>query len=101
MTQFQKDYDAKRSQAAIDRVRGLIGDNRLALADRIAELYDKYIPLDRDVLLREALMASVASLTTPITGKPDKRRIVAVCGRSGAGKTTAVAKHVELSLIHI
>jgi hypothetical protein len=95
MTQFQKDYDAKRSQAAIDRVRGLIGDNRLALADRIAELYDKYIPLDRDVLLREALMASVASLTTPITGKPDKRRIVAVCGRSGAGKTTAVAKHVE------
>lgn len=77
------DYDARRSQAAIDRVRGLIGDNRLAIADRISELYGKYIPLDRDVLLRDALTGLVASVTTPITGKPDKRRIVAVCGRPG------------------
>jgi hypothetical protein len=89
------DYDARRSQAAIDRVRGLIGDNRLAIADRISELYGKYIPLDRDVLLRDALTGLVASVTTPITGKPDKRRIVAVCGRSGAGKTTAIMKHVS------
>lgn len=91
----EKKHDAKRSQAAINRVRGLIGDNRLAVADRIAELYNHYIPLDRDVLLREALMALVASVTTPITGKPDKRRIVAVCGRSGAGKTTAMMKHIR------
>lgn len=95
MTQFEKDHDARRSQAAIDRVRGLIGDNRLAIADRIAELYNQYIPLDRDRLLKDAMMALVASVTTPLTGKPDKRRIVAVCGRSGAGKTTAIMKHIR------
>ncbi|MCD7110454.1 ATP-binding protein [Rhizobium sp. DKSPLA3] len=94
MTEYDKNHDTRRSQAAIDRVRGLIGDNRLAIADRIAELYNHYIPLDRDLLLRDALMALVASVTTPITGKPDKRRIVAVCGRSGAGKTTAIMKHI-------
>ncbi len=94
MTQFDKVLDTKRSRAAIDRVRSLIGENRLAAADRIANLYNEYIPLDRDRLLRDALTASVASVATPITGKPDKRRIVAVCGRSGAGKTTAVVKHI-------
>lgn len=95
MTDFEKDHEARRSQAAIDRVRSLVGDDRLAIADRISQLYNKYIPLDRDELLREALMGLVASVTTPITGKPDKRRIVAVCGRSGAGKTTAIMKHVR------
>ncbi|MGG7579791.1 ATP-binding protein [Rhizobium sp. Nf11,1] len=95
MDQFEKDFDRKRSQAAIDHVRGLIGDNRAAIADRIAELYDEYLTLDRDVPLRAALMASVASVLTPITGRPDKRRIVAVTGRSGAGKTTALMKHIR------
>ncbi|MCM2475655.1 ATP-binding protein [Rhizobium sp. CG5] len=95
MTDFEKDHEARRSQAAIDRVRSLVGDDRLGVADRISQLYNKYIPLDRDELLREALMGLVASVTTRITGKPDKRRIVAVCGRSGAGKTTAIVKHVR------
>jgi type II secretory pathway predicted ATPase ExeA len=95
MDQFEKDFDTKRSQAAIDHVRGLIGDNRVAIADRIAELYDEYLTLDRDVPLRAALLASVASVLTPITGRPDKRRIVAVTGRSGAGKTTALMKHIR------
>lgn len=95
MDQFEKDFDAKRSQAAIGHVRGLIGDNRVAIADRIAKLYDEYLTLDRDVPLRAALMASVASVLTPITGRPDKRRIVAVTGRSGAGKTTALMKHIR------
>lgn len=94
MTQFE-DHDAKRSQAAIDRVRDLVGADRLSVTDRIAQLYNEYIPLDRDKLLKDALVASIASVTTPITGKPDKRRIVAVCGRSGAGKTTAIMKHIQ------
>lgn len=94
MTQLEKDIDAKRSQAAIERVRRQVAEKRLAIADRVAVLYDEYITLDRDPLLREAFMASVASVTTPITGKPDKRRIVAVTGRSGAGKTTAIMKHI-------
>jgi ABC-type glutathione transport system ATPase component len=33
-------------------------------------------------------------VTTPIHGKPDKRRILAICGRSGAGKSTAIARHM-------
>ncbi|MGT2442949.1 AAA family ATPase [Ensifer adhaerens] len=94
MTQFE-DHDSKRSKAAIDRVRDLVGADRLSVADRIAQLYNEYIPLDRDRLLKDALVASIASVTTPITGKPDKRRIVAVCGRSGAGKTTAIVKHIQ------
>lgn len=89
------DYESKRSKAAIDRVRDLVGADRLAVAERIAKLYIEYIALDRDKLLRAALVASIASVTTPITGKPDKRRIVAVCGRSGAGKTTSIVKHVQ------
>lgn len=95
MEMFDKNLDAKRSQAAIAHVRGLIGDNRAAIADRIAELYDHYVILDRDMPLRAALMSSVASVLTPITGRPDKRRIVAVTGCSGAGKTTALMKHIE------
>lgn len=95
MEMFDKNLDAKRSQAAIDHVRGLIGDNRAAIANRIAELYNEYLTLDRDVPLRAALLASVASVLTPITGRPDKRRIVAVTGRSGAGKTTALVKHIQ------
>ncbi|MBK5571177.1 AAA family ATPase [Ensifer sp. SSB1] len=94
MNQFE-DHDAQRSQRAIDRVRDLLNPDRLSVADRIAQLYDEYIALDRDAQLREALTASVASVTTPITGKPDKRRIVAVCGASGAGKTTAIVKHLK------
>lgn len=94
MTQLE-DHEAKRSKAAIDRVRDLVGASRLSVADRVAQLYNEYIPLDRDKLLKDALMASVASVTIPITGKPDKRRIVAICGRSGAGKTTAIVKHIQ------
>ncbi|MDC9835712.1 AAA family ATPase [Rhizobium binxianense] len=90
-----ENYESKRSQAAIDRVRDLVGADRLSVADRIAQLYNEYIALDRDKLLRSALVASIASVTTPITGKPDKRRIVAVCGRSGAGKTTSIVKHIQ------
>jgi hypothetical protein len=94
VTQFE-DHETKRSKAAIDRVRDLVGASRLSVADRIAQLYNEYIPLDRDKLLKDALVASIASVTTPITGKPDKRRIVAVCGRSGAGKTTSIVKHIQ------
>ena len=88
-------HEAERSRAAIERVRDLMGAERLSVADRIARLYDEYIPLDRDQALRDALQASVTSVTAKISGRPDKRRIVAVCGRSGAGKTTAILKHIR------
>ncbi|MBX4963675.1 ATP-binding protein [Rhizobium binae] len=92
---IDKDFDAKRSLAAINRVRSMVSGPRLAAADRIAKIYNEYVPLERDEGLQKALLGSVASVTTPITGKPDKRRIVAVVGRSGAGKTTALAKHIS------
>ncbi|WP_421406597.1 ATP-binding protein [Agrobacterium tumefaciens] len=72
-----------------------MNEQRLEVADRISQIYAEYIPLTRDELLNSALKAMVASVSTPITGKPDKRRIVAVCGNSGAGKTTAVMKHLQ------
>ncbi|MCI9865221.1 AAA family ATPase [Rhizobium skierniewicense] len=95
MARFDKEHEARRSQAAIDRIRGLLGEERLTVADRISMIYAEYIPLTRDELLHNALKAMVNSVATPITGKPDKRRIVAVCGNSGAGKTTAVIKHLQ------
>lgn len=95
MPKLDKEHEARRSQAAIDRVRSLMSEHRLEVADRISQIYAEYIPLTRDELLNSALKAMVASVSTPISGKPDKRRIVAVCGNSGAGKTTAVMKHLQ------
>ncbi len=95
MPRLDTENEARRSQAAIDRIRALMSEDRLAIADRISQIYAEYIPLTRDEPLNSALRAMVASVTTPITGKPDKRRIVAICGNSGAGKTTAVLRHLQ------
>ena len=95
MPRLDTENEARRSQAAIDRVRSLMSEERLTVADRISQMYEEYIPLTRDEKLNSALKAMVTSVATPITGKPDKRRIVAVCGNSGAGKTTAVMRHLQ------
>jgi len=84
----------KRSRAAIEHVRGLSDPQRLELNDRLANSWTGYFSLSRDLQLSEGIRALVDSVTTPITGKPDKRRILAICGRSGAGKTTALLKHI-------
>lgn len=82
-------------EQAIARVRRLVDTETLAIADRVAAMNKRYVGLDRDDGLANALNALVLSLTALDTSKPDKRRIVAVCGRSGAGKTTALAKHTS------
>lgn len=49
----------------------------------------RYIGLARDTVLKKALdamVASIAVLGISDMAKPDKRRIVALCGESGAGK---------------
>lgn len=95
MPRLDIEHEARRSQAAINRIRALMSEERLEVADRISKIYAEYIPLTRDEKLNTAFRAMVASVSTPITGKPDKRRIVAICGNSGAGKTTAVLRHLQ------
>lgn len=88
--------EAERSLAAINHIREQLDPERLAINDRLAEIWKPYIPLARDELLHEAFKSLVDSVTTPIEGRPDKRRILAICGRSGAGKTSAIAKHISM-----
>lgn len=95
VSEFGQTNDEKRSRAAIDRVRGLMDPRLLAAADRLAAVNGRYVPITRDKPLLGHLKALVASVTAPPTGKPDKRRILAVVGKSGAGKTTALAEHIS------
>lgn len=95
MSEFEEADDIDPIDEAIQVVRSLMDPKRLAIADRVAKLHNEYLPLDRDELLWEKLNALVASTSAPATGKPDKRRILAVVGRSGAGKTTALLKHTS------
>lgn len=87
--------DERRGQAAIDRVRSMMDPQQLSLADKLATLHSRYVPITRDEALMAGLKASVASVTSPPTGKPDKRRILAIVGKSGAGKSTALAEHIS------
>ncbi|MBY5827804.1 ATP-binding protein [Rhizobium leguminosarum] len=88
--------EAERSLAAIQHIRDQLEPERLAINDRLAQIWKPYLPLARDELLHEAFKSLVDSVTTPIEGRPDKRRILAICGRSGAGKTSAIAKHISM-----
>lgn len=82
--------------AEIARVRALMPHDALLKADRVARINGRYIGLARDTSLKkafEAMVASIAVIGITDMAKPDKRRIIAVCGESGAGKTTALLTH--------
>ncbi len=84
--------------AAVARVRAMIDPEKLKIAERIADLNARYIGLSRDQLVQSALagmVASIATLDTSAVSKPDKRRIVAICGDSGAGKTRTLLQHTS------
>ncbi|RVK42993.1 ATP-binding protein [Sinorhizobium meliloti] len=84
--------------AAVARVRATLESSQLATADRISEINSRYIGLSRDKVVADALAAMVSSIATVDTAaisKPDKRRIVAICGDSGAGKTRALIEHTS------
>ena len=89
--------DISQSQrAAIARIRALMPHDALLKADRVARMNGRYIGLSRDQRLKKAFKAmveSIAVVNLDEVAKPDKRRIVAVCGESGAGKTTALLRH--------
>ncbi|WP_165418917.1 TniB family NTP-binding protein [Rhizobium leguminosarum] len=95
MTNTFDDNEQRRTQAAIDHIRSLRDPKRLAHANKIASLNNEYISFSRDGDIHGALQGLVDSTTAPPSGKPDKRRIVAICGRSGSGKSTAIAKHIS------
>lgn len=86
--------EGRRSKAAVDRLRSLLKPERLATNDELAEMWSGYISLERDGKLQKGFKHLVDSASTFSVGKPDKRRILAIIGRSGAGKSTAIAKHV-------
>lgn len=84
--------------AEIARVRALMSQDALSKADRVARINGRYIGLARDAALKkafEAMVASIAVIGISDMAKPDKRRIVALCGESGAGKTTALLTHTS------
>ncbi|MBD9624025.1 ATP-binding protein [Ensifer sp. ENS06] len=84
--------------AAVARIRALLPPEKLEVADRISEINGRYIGLSRDGPVHDALVSMVASIATIDTNaisKPDKRRIVAICGDSGAGKTRALLEHTS------
>ncbi|MGR9400151.1 ATP-binding protein [Rhizobium leguminosarum] len=87
--------DARRSAAAINHLRSQLKPERLATNDKLAKLWTEYFPLERDGDLQAGLKLLVDSTSTFSYGKPDKRRILAILGRSGAGKSTAIAKHIS------
>lgn len=63
---------------------------------RIARLDKHYVGFSRDRLLRSTLRSMVDSIPPNDYDQldiPDKRRIVAICGESGAGKTRALIEH--------
>ncbi|TAW06604.1 ATP-binding protein (plasmid) [Rhizobium ruizarguesonis] len=63
---------------------------------RIAQLERPYVGFSRDRLLRDTLTSMVAGIPPDDYDQldiPDKRRIIAICGESGAGKTRALIEH--------
>ncbi len=83
---------------SIARIRALQPVHRLLKADRIAHMNGRYIGLTRDDDLAYSLDAMETSIAVSEIEKfsaPDKRRIVAVLGESGAGKTTALFEHIN------
>ncbi|KJF74652.1 ATP-binding protein [Agrobacterium arsenijevicii] len=89
---------AKFPNAEIARIRAMMPPDILAKADRVAKINGRYIGLARDTVLKkafDAMVASIAVIGISDIAKPDKRRIVALCGESGAGKTTALLTHTS------
>lgn len=95
MTDIDINYNLK-AQYSNARIRKLSDSHALEIADRIARINSRVIPFSRDVVLDAKFRQMLLSLTVPTSARPDKRRILAICGESGAGKSTALATHTKL-----
>lgn len=88
----------KREEAAIARLRSKVPPERVALADRVSKLHSHYLGLNRDDEVEEGLeglLDSIAAHTPENAERPDKRRILVICGESGAGKSRAITHHLR------
>ncbi|MHC2364197.1 ATP-binding protein [Rhizobium leguminosarum] len=85
-------------EASIAHARASMDPDELVLHDRVAKFRARYIGLARDEELVNALTAMKASIASHFhygSTVPDKRRIVAVTGLSGAGKSRALEEHMR------
>ncbi|MCJ8057191.1 ATP-binding protein [Shinella curvata] len=92
--------DWNRQQvAAIARIRATLSPSELEKAEKVKRINDRYLGLTRDTTFSLAfnnLVASVAWHDPQDENRPGKRRILAVCGESGAGKTRTIMEHISL-----
>ncbi len=85
--------------AAIARIRATLSPDELAISEKVKRINDRYLGLTRDTAISLAfknLVASVAWHDPQDENRPGKRRILAICGESGAGKTRAIMEHISL-----
>lgn len=85
-------------KASIARIRSFQSIHQLVKGDRIAQMNGRYLGLTRDEDVAYSLDAqemSIAVTEVSQFSRPDKRRILAVLGESGAGKTTALVEHIS------
>ncbi|MBY3328537.1 ATP-binding protein [Rhizobium laguerreae] len=85
---------ANTFDVSTERMRSLTSASDLAIADRMVAIREQFIPLKRDEILARLMRNAMASLTASSVNKPNKKRIIAICGESGAGKSTSVAFHI-------
>lgn len=83
---------------AIAQLRSTLSPVELEMADRIHKFHIPYIGLGRDPGVALALKRMVLNIAGQRPGgrkHPNKRRILAVCGDSGSGKTRALLEHTS------
>ncbi|KRB59106.1 hypothetical protein ASE04_27315 [Rhizobium sp. Root708] len=84
--------------AAIARIRATLSQEELALAEKVKRVNDRYLGLERDKTTNLAfknLVQSVAWHDPEDENRPGKKRILALCGESGAGKTRALMERMS------
>ncbi|MGN7802361.1 ATP-binding protein [Ensifer sp. 22521] len=81
---------------AIVQLRSTLSPEELEMADRVHKFHIPYLGLGRDPAVALALKRLVLNIAGQRPGgrkHPNKRRILAVCGDSGSGKTRALLEH--------
>ena len=91
----RKSPESLQYHPSTEHMRSLADPTELAIADKIHEINSRFIPFKRDELLNSSMRAAILSLTAPLTQRGNKRQILALCGESGAGKSTAIEFHIR------
>ncbi|MCQ1768057.1 ATP-binding protein [Neorhizobium galegae] len=67
----------------------------LAIADKMTALRNRYIPFERDEIIHRLMKNAVGSLSSSSENKSNKKRIIAIGGESGSGKTACADFHIS------